>query len=147
MKDALSVNPDIVEMRAADAFAASRDCAYELRRDVIPNLGPHERRGAQHLVSRIDSQRIFDQEALNDLDAVIEAVKRRIDDGTTTVEQFTADVCHIDGGAVQTHRHRTADSEALVLALPFLLDLRDSIHEVFDVMHAIRAVDELRQRI
>lgn len=139
---------DTVEVRAADAFAASRDCADALRHDVIPNLQkPRDRRGAERLISAIERQRIFDQDTRNELEGLIETVSRRILDGTTTTEQFVADDCHIDGGGGYMHRQQTEEADALARALPFLLALNDYIHDVFDLMHAIRALDELRQRI
>ena len=95
----------------------------------------------------IGRQRIFNEATLNQLEGLIDIVSRRILDGTTTAEQFVADECHVDGGGTHTHQERTAEAEALSRALPCLIDLREHLHAVFDLMHAIRALDELRQRI
>jgi len=45
--------PDTVELRAAEAFAAGRDCVSALHQDIIPRLQPRERRDATRLLSAI----------------------------------------------------------------------------------------------
>lgn len=147
MNNPLPLGFDNIEFRAAEAFAVSRVCVTALRQDIIPNLQPRERRGAEHMILSIRQRRIFDQETLNELDALIDIVSRRILDGTTTSEQFVADDCHIDGGNVLKHRQRTDEADELSRALPVLLELQNCLHDVFDLMHAARALDELRQRI
>lgn len=138
---------ETVEERAAHAFAASRDCVTALNVDIIPNLQPRERSGPKRLISAIESRRIFEQDTLTELDVLIEKVSHRILDGSENVEQFVADECHIDGGGTITHLHRTSDADALARALPLLIEFNETLLDVHDLMHAIRAVDKLRQRI
>lgn len=138
---------DTIEGRAAQAFAASRDCVTALNTDIIPNLQPRERSGPKRLIAAIEHRRIFDKETLSELDVLIEKVFRLILDGSTNVEQFVADECHTDGGGTITQLHRAPEAEALARALPFLLEFNQALLDVHDLMHAIRAVDELRQRI
>ncbi len=147
MSDHLPLAFDNIEIRAAEAFAASRHCAVALRQDVIPYLRPQERPRAERLISVIERQRIFDQGALNEIDGLADLISRRILNGTTTAEQFVADECDIEGGRVLTHEHRTEEADAFARALPLLLELTDCLQDVFDLMHASRALDDLRQRI
>lgn len=138
---------ETVEERAAQAFAASRDCVTALNVDIIPNLHPRERTGPKRLISAIENRRIFEQDTLTELDVLIEKVSRRILHGSEQIEQFVADECHTDGGGTVTHHHQTFEAEALARALPFLIELKEALLDVQDLMHAIRAVDKLRQRI
>jgi len=45
------------------------------------------------------------------------------------------------------HSHRTESADELARALPFLLELQELLLAVHDLMHAERALGELRQRL
>lgn len=138
---------DTIEVRAAQAFAASRDCVTALNVDVIPNLQPRERSGPKRLLTAIDRRRIFEYDTLTELELLIDQVSRLVSRGSTQVEQFVADDCHIDGGGILKHWQRTPDAEALARALPLLLEFNEALLDVLDMAHALRALDELRRRI
>lgn len=107
MIEPLPLNFEIIESLAAAAFARSRLCATALREDVVPNLKPRERRGAERLISAIDRRHIFDEEP------VIEKVSRLIASGATQTEHFIADECHIEGGATLTQTQHSAEAHEL----------------------------------
>lgn len=138
---------DTIEVRAAEAFAASRDCATALNRDIIPNLQPRERSGPKRLLSAIERRRIFDSGTLIELDVLIERVSRRIHDGSEYFEQYVADECDATGGGTIRHCQRTPEAEVLARALQVLLVFNQALLDVHDMMHAMRALEQLRQRI
>ena len=105
--------PDTIELRAAEAFAAGRNCVSALHQDIIPRLQPRERRGATRLLSAIQQRRIFETETLIELDVLIETVSRRIREGTEHFEQYIPDECAAEGGGTITHCQRTPDAKAL----------------------------------
>lgn len=138
---------DSIEVRAAEAFAASRDCATALNLDINPNLQPRERSGPKRLLSAIERRRIFDTETLTELDVLIETVSRRIYDGSEYFEQYVADECDATGGGTIRHCQRTPDAEALARGLQFLLVFNQALLDVHDMMNAMHALEQLRQRI
>jgi hypothetical protein len=147
MISARNVTFDNIDAIAAAAFAVARDATTGLRVDIIPNLPPRERLRCENLIAAIDRRQIFQRNFPDALDVVIETVSKRILEGTTTFEQFFPDEYHVNGGGIIRSQERTEQADGLARALPFLLELQELVLAVHDLMHAERALGELRERL
>lgn len=142
-----SITFDNLDAIAAAAFASSREAATAIRQDVIPNVDPRERPRCEHLLSVIENRRIFRPDFPDEVEVVISTVSRRIMEGTRQVEQFIADECHIEGGVLHCCEERTEQADELARALPFLLELRELVLSIQDLLAAEKAIEEFRRRL
>ena len=136
-----------IEALAARAFSISRLCAMALHADVLPNFGPQDRRGAKRLLAAIENRKIFDDEPLIELDVLIDKLSREIAKGTKVVEVTDNDPCNFSSNASWNELQRTKEADDMSRALTALLELQEALHAVHDLMHAERALEQLRQRL
>lgn len=144
MTELLPITYDNIDALAAAAYAQSRLCATALRLDVLPHLKPLDRVAPERLIDAIERRRIFTQDILVEIDALIDRLSRRIEEGTTRVERFDADECNVSAPASWTEARRTRAADELGRAVIVLLQFHETLLAVHDLMHAERAIAELR---
>lgn len=143
MTDLLPITYDNIDALAASAFAKSRLVATALREDVLHNLEPLDRRKSERLLDRIARRRIFDEEALAEIDGLSDRIVGLIQAGTTEVAHYENDECNVSP-AYWTSQRRTRAADELGRALMVLFDLQETLLAVHDLMHAERAIVALR---
>ena len=121
------------------ALGQSRVIHAMLQDVVVPHLPPLRRGIAEEVARRVDRGRIFDQEMLHDLEALIVFIEREAEFGVH--HGWKADACHIRGGWPTIWRDgRSTD---LVRSCGELRGLRVAIAAVLDAVEAERVANRL----
>jgi hypothetical protein len=135
-----TISPSL-EALVAQAVGKSRECATCLLEIILPLTSLEKQEGAQRVLALIHRKDFFSTAMRVDLKDLIEDLSIRIMDGTTEVESFVSDPCHVTGPASWTKEARTGVANDLSLARAVLVDFQEAVM-MFDVhLKARRMID------
>jgi hypothetical protein len=113
-------------------YEQSRSVAACIRSDVLPELFPSSRLGAERLLRAIASRRIFNGETLVEIEVLTDRIGTMIRAETDEVECWDNDPHDMSGPACWMELHRTEAGEALSRARDALTELDRLIAAVLD---------------
>ena len=120
----------------AKSFARSRIVAANIRADILPVLQPMARTGAERLLRAIAARRIFDGEALVEIEVLIEKIAPLINAGTERIKCWENDPHNMSGTASWTELRSSKQAEKLRQSERALRDLGELISAVIDHRYA-----------
>ena len=118
------------------SFAQSRIVASRIRVDVLPELQPMARIGAERLLRAIAKRRIFDDEALVEIQVLIERIAALIEAETDVVECWDNDHHDVSGPSSWAEQRCSKTAEKLRQSERALRDLGELISAVIDHQYA-----------
>lgn len=124
--------PDAIVGHVTAALSAARVARAVLDDVVIPAMAPSRRTSAQRLARQLRYQDIFDEDFVRDLGGLLEALDRRVEEGTHV--GWNADENHTAGG--YEVRYRSEEAATLAAAARHLAALRDLTTATLDVVRA-----------
>ncbi len=114
------------------AFAQSREVAARIRADVLPELQPTSRVGAERLLRAIASRRIFEGETCGEIEVLAERIKVMIAVETEEVACWENDPHNMSGPTCWTELRRSDAGNSLCRSADALNDLHTLISAVLD---------------
>jgi len=138
----LELRLDNLDQFVAEAIAAARFADTALAEDIIPYLPTMHRPFAKGVRNLTGPDRLFEVKTLPDLEALIELMERAIANGTIeeTVYDNSPENVSCDGW---TRRQRDEAAEALSRGLIVILELRDMLHAVQDLLATRRVLERM----
>ena len=113
-------------------YAQSRWVATCIRADVLPELPPSSRLGAERLLRSIASRRIFSGGTVVEIEVLTDRINTLVDRETELVDCWDNDPHNMSGPACWTELHRTKVGENLSRARSALNELDRQISTVLD---------------
>tara|TARA_R100000773_G_C4213566_1_gene112585 strand:- start:583 stop:1008 length:426 start_codon:yes stop_codon:yes gene_type:complete len=113
-------------------YAQSRQAATSIRKDVLPALPPLSRNGAERLLRAIAARRLFNNEALVEIEVLAERISSMIDAETDEIECWDNDPHNMSGPAYWTEVRRSKAGDALSRSADALDELNRLIAAVLD---------------
>lgn len=113
-------------------YAQSRCVAACIRADVLPELLPSSRLGAERLLRAIASRRIFNGETLVEIEVLADRISAMIDRETETIDCWDSDPHNMSGPVFWTEIRRTKAGDNLSRAKDALTELDRLIAVVLD---------------
>lgn len=113
-------------------YAQSRCVAACIRADVLPELPPSSRLGAERLLSAIASRRIFNSGTLVEIEVLADRIGSLVNRETEAVDCWVNDPHNMSGPAFWRELHRTEVGKNLSRARDALKELDRLIAAVLD---------------
>lgn len=137
---------ETADSHAAQAFALGRSCLPLLRDELLCHADGTLQSLARDLIAAIGRRGILKARAVHDLDALTDLLDQHVVAGSQEVARWYPgdEVC--DPYCVVETVHGPAAQQLLPL-LERLVALRHAVERVLDIVHAERALDDVRQGI
>lgn len=131
---------DLLDQHVAEAIGAARIADTAIGTNIIPNLSHLKRAHPQDVRKLLGPDRLFEKRTLVDVDVLVDTVERTILGRTTVETVYDASPENVSVGG-WTHTERDQQAKDLYLALPVVLDLRERLQDIRDLL-ATRSVLE-----
>ena len=133
---------DVLAFRMSEALYQAHLVEGVLEDVVMPRLSAHERSFAMDLLTRMETESLFERRFVRDLETFIASLEARVAAGTS--RHWQADEYHIDGG--YEFVVRDDDAQALASAMDKFVALNRSLASALSAARAIRDLDGLLER-